>query len=418
VALAFGSLILWRSIVPTSEPPSAAMETLDPAVARAITAARMEVRKAPRRAAAWGKLGMIFLAHDLRAEANRCFAEAERLDSHEPRWPYYQAVTLSAGHPAAAIPKMQRATELGGASPTNPRLRLAELFLDSGKLEQAAECYRVVVHAEPRNTVAALGLARIFFAQDKLDDALAHARPAAEDVHTAKASRQLLAQIAERRGNREEAAAELRRASALPDDAPWPDPFAEEVARLATGRQARISRADQLLGANRPAEAAVLLRQITDEYPESDWAWMLLGRALLMSRNVAGAERALQHAERLAPNTVGTQYHLGVVALVKKDYENAAEHFEKAVQLQPDFAAAHCNLGRCLMQRGNRLLAEAQFRAAVRSQPDYAEAHTELAELLASDGRKGEAAEHLRHALALRPSDPRASKLLEQVGQP
>ena len=52
--------------------------------------------------------------HGFTDEASVCFAEAERLDPHEVRWPYYQAHFLSLTNPAAAIPEWRLAAERGG----------------------------------------------------------------------------------------------------------------------------------------------------------------------------------------------------------------------------------------------------------------------------------------------------------------
>lgn len=414
-----GAVCVWQRVrTPANlapEPPAVQLEGLDPAVARAIQSAGAAVRQFPRSGGAWGKLGMVFLAHDLPAEANSSFVQAERLDPREPRWPYYQAISLSSGKPEWAIPKLRRAAELCGEACSALILRLAELLLHQGHLEDAEKQLRRVLTREPEDPLATLGLARISFAQNKTEEALAHARRVSADVHTRKASHQLLAQVYGRLGNQDEAIAASRQATRLPEDAPWPDPFAEEVARLATGKQARISRADQLLGRNRVGEAIALLQEIVRDYPDADWAWMLLGRAFLMNRDITRAERALLNAVQLAPNSVLIQYHLGIVALAKKDYTVAAACFRKAIQLQPDFALAHGDLGTCLFVQGDRAGAEDAFRTALRCKPDYPHAHAGLGELLAAEQRQSEAVAHLRRAVELNPDDTRTSKLLERI---
>src|SRR5262245_6998529 len=76
----------WRGTA--AAPPEVDLAGAEPAVARAVEAARAEVLRAPRSAAAWGRLGMVLRAHDYGAEANECFAQAERLDAADPHWPY------------------------------------------------------------------------------------------------------------------------------------------------------------------------------------------------------------------------------------------------------------------------------------------------------------------------------------------
>lgn len=396
-------------------PPTAEQERIDPAVRQAIGSARAAVQQDPQSAAAWGKLGMVFLAHELPAQANISFAQAERLDSREPRWPYYQAVSLTSGQPEAAIPKLRRAAQLCGQDCIPCLLRLAELLLQHGAWDEAETHFRQVLRQEPNNPVAALGLARVYRAQGKQEEAVAQAGRAAGDVHTAKASQLFLAQVYARIGKQAEAIAARREAARLHEDVPWPDAFAEEVTRLSTGKQARISQADQFLGQNRPHEAITVLQDVVRDYPDADWAWLLLGRAFLTARDLSAAERALRRAAQLAPGSLLVHYHLGIVALVKKDYSEAAASFRKALQLQPDFALAHGDLGTCLFLQGDRAGAEEAFRMALRCKPDYAQAHAGLGELLSAQQRNVEAIGHLKQAVELNPSDAHAAKLLERI---
>src|SRR5262245_2511579 len=112
------------------EPPAVDLGGVDPAVTAAIETARAKVRQSPRSAAAWGLLGQVLVAHDFRADALTCFAEAERFDPRDPRWPHYQGLTLYLGDPNAALPKLRRAVELCGDNPAAPRLVLAEALLN------------------------------------------------------------------------------------------------------------------------------------------------------------------------------------------------------------------------------------------------------------------------------------------------
>src|SRR5437870_4774276 len=95
-------------------PPQVDLSFADPVVSRTIKEAYSEFRKNPRSGKAWGRLGMVLVAHDLRREGNDCFVQAERLDAREFRWPYYQGITLSQGDPETALVKLKQAVELSG----------------------------------------------------------------------------------------------------------------------------------------------------------------------------------------------------------------------------------------------------------------------------------------------------------------
>jgi cytochrome c-type biogenesis protein CcmH/NrfG len=75
----------------------------DPAVKRLLANCRTAVGQAPQSAAAWGKLGTAFFAHDYSDEAIFCFAVAERLDPRDARWPYFQGMIQNEKDPEAAM---------------------------------------------------------------------------------------------------------------------------------------------------------------------------------------------------------------------------------------------------------------------------------------------------------------------------
>jgi tetratricopeptide (TPR) repeat protein len=240
-------------------------------------------------------------------------------------------------------------------------------------------------------------------------------RPSA-NPGTRKEALVLTAQVRQRLGDAEAARATLDEAAAAPPPAPWPDPVYEGVLNLRAGKQAQLDRADRLLADQRVAEAVALLRQTVKDYPESDWAWLLLGRALLTGGgDAAGAETAFRESARLAPDAAGPQYHLGIVLLMRKQYAPAAARLRRAADLQPDFAPAHFNLGRCLLIQGDRAAAVGAFEAALRHQPGYADAHELLGEALAGQGKTAEAVKHLRQAVELNPASATAKSRLRRV---
>ena len=72
---------------------------------------RAAVGKSPQSAAAWGKLGMAFFAHDFAEEAKVCFATAERLDARDARWPYFQGLVRMESDLDAAIRRFTNDTK-------------------------------------------------------------------------------------------------------------------------------------------------------------------------------------------------------------------------------------------------------------------------------------------------------------------
>jgi tetratricopeptide (TPR) repeat protein len=392
--------------------PSLDWTGADAAVADAVEAARTAVRRSPHSASAWGHLGMILGAHEFAPEANACFLRAEQLDPHEGCWPYYQA---NVNDPEVAIAKLQRAAALLTNHSEVARLRLGELLLRQGRLDEAEVQFRRVLQQHPGNALAHLNLARIDRERGDIQASLKHLTGSMDDLHTRKASHLLAAEVHQRLGDEIAASQERQLAAKLPKDPDWPDPLAEEVRRLRTGKQVRLAAAAQLIGQGHAQQAADLLRQIVQDYPDSDWAWLLLGRSFLAQKNPAGAEPALRKAIQLAPTSMEAHFYLGVALLLQEKPKAAAASFHQAATIQPDFPDAHHNLAHCLLRQGDRRGAIEAFRAALNCKPNHIAAHLDLAEVLVQEGRNAEAIAHARYAADLNPAEPRAKKLLEQM---
>jgi tetratricopeptide (TPR) repeat protein len=384
-------------------------------VAAAVADARAAVVRAPRSGPAWGNYGMVLAAHGFADEALACFAEAERLQPDEPRWPYYAGSVRLRSEPAAAVADLRRAVARCGEGDSAPRLRLAEALLAQGEWDDAEGLFRQVVGGDPQNVRARLGLAEIAYERSRIDECLAQLRPCVGSPLTRKAAHALLAQVYQARHDPVAAAREARAAAELPDDLPWPDPYAEEMNDLRVGLQALVDRAHRLFQQGRPDEGLALLDQAVRQYPEADLAWVSYGNALRTAGRLAAAEAAFGRAVSLSPRMAEGQFGLGAVLLARKEYAPAAEAFARAAECDPGDAQAHYNRGVCLRELGRRAEAVEAFRAAVRCKPDAARPRRALAELLAEEGHAEEAEAQLREALALDPDDAEARRLLESL---
>jgi tetratricopeptide (TPR) repeat protein len=397
------------------EPPAVADEQLEPAVRAAIAEARSAVQQSPRRAATWGRLGMVLLAHGFPAEAEGCFVRAEQLDPREPRWPYYLGAVRSLNDTETAIPPWQRAVELLGDEADGPRLRLARALQEQGHADQARSHYQHLLERRPSHAAAHLGLARLAYEEGNWSDILAHLEHCAASLSCRKAAHTMLVEVYQRLGDQKAVDQELRLLATLPEDQAWPNPYSEELTRLRVDQRSRLKQATRLLDQNRLDEAIAGLRRLVREFPDMDAAWRALGFALFEQGDEVGAAKALQKALQLAPDSAEAQYYMGCVELNQRKPVMAAAYFRRATELKPDYALAHYNLGQCLKLQGDRADAIAAFRTAVDCRPYLAEAHRNLGELLAQEGRKAEALDQLRQAVALNPADAEARKLLQQL---
>jgi tetratricopeptide (TPR) repeat protein len=396
-------------------PPAIAPGGVDPAVAAAVAQYRAAVVRTPRSGAAWGKLGLVLVAHHIDPEARFCFVQAERLDPRNPRWPYLQAMVLNLEDSEEALRKLQRTVLLCADDFDAPRLRLGELLLGLGRYEAARDQFEEIASRGPGNSRAHLGLARVEFQCDRLNDAAQDVAEALRDRRTRKAAHQLLAEIEHRRQRPEAAADALKEAAALPEDQSWPDPYLEEIERFRTGRDAGLERAQQLLRQENAAEAAALLQTIVGDYPEDYRPWMLLSLALGDLGRVTAAEEAARTAVRLQDDSGDAHHFLGAVLFVQEKWGAASASFQRAAQLRPNSAEAHYMLGRCLLETGDRSRAVEAFRSALRCRPEFPDALAALADVLVREGGAAEVVAPLRRAVELNPLDHRIRRLLEQA---
>lgn len=410
-----GGGLLWRLRNQGPEPPVVRLPVPDLEVAGAIEQAREGVRRARRSSEAWGRLGLLLAAHDIFAEADACFVQAERLDPREPRWPYYHALSLYAGYPEAALPPLRQAVALWGDRAETARLWLAEMLLEQGCLDEAGQHFRRVLRKDLDNLRAHYGLGRLAFERGDLAGSLYYLRRSVKAPFARKGSHTLLAKVYQQQGDTAAAAGELRQAAGLANDPPWPDPLWEEVQGLKVGRLARLDRATQLVRQDRFDEAEALLRQLVRDYPDSSRPWIILGRLCMHRNRLPDAERALRTAVDLDPDSADAHFLLGVTLLQRGQPAVAGPHFRRVIAVKPTDAAAHSNLGLCLRRQGDRAGAVEALRTAVRCNPQLVDAHLYLGEWLAEDGRPAEAGTHLRQAAALAPDSAEVKSRLTRV---
>ena len=411
LALAAGGLYFWRQNAPP-EPPFIARPGIDPAIITAIAEARASVLRAPRSGPAWGRLGMVLSIHDILPEADLCFAQAERLDPHEPRWPYLRGLARSGDDPGAALPSLQRAAVLCGDLPA-PHLRLAELLIERGRLDEAEAQIKPVVQRDPHNARALLGLARLASARGQTREGLEYLKQSIQYATDVRASYALLATLEQRSGNQTAAEEAFRRAAQLPEGYVWPDPFLVEINQVRTGLAAMTDNAETWLKQGHVKQAVALMQQAVAQYPERASAWLVQGKALVLAGDASSAERALRQAIQLEPDSVAARTELGSALFAQAKYPEAEASYREALRINPKLAEAWFNLGLCLMNQRDSARSLEAFQNATRFKPDLTYAYIRRGQALGRLKRVPEAIEQMQHALQLSPTNQEAREMLD-----
>ena len=433
-AVGLGAAGVWwflgRSPAPPA-PPEAKGDRLDPGVVSAVQVVRQRVLKDPRSAQAWGDLGEVFLANELEDESLPCFAEAERLDASNPRWPYYQAgPLLNRGELETAVPILSRAAERcpftpgekgeGGDEAAAIRLRLAETLLTLGRQDEAETQIQSVLDRRPDDPRALFDLALLAVSREQWEAARADLLRCLGNPFTQQKARVQLAAVCGRLNDVADADAYRVQADHLPKDADWLDPFvAEYLSHWSVNKRDRYRVVEQYEAAGRFANALGVLRPMAAESPDDSLVHLTLGQCLAQMGDYGAAEIAFRRALALAPGKVQAQYYLGLNlfkegeqlagrgdadrARAERLFQEAASLARQALTTKPDYGYAYMVLGLSQKGRGRRSEALSALRQAVQCNPEVAEFHLYFGELLSDDGQAAEARSQLEEALRLAP---------------
>ena len=168
-------------------------------------------------------------------------------------------------------------------------------------------------------------------------------------------------------------------------------------------------------------DAETLAISITEQFPNHQFSWKVLGAALKQTGKLSESLVASQKSVQLAPQDVEAHNNMGVTLQEMGRLEDAEASYRQAITLKPDYAEAHSNLGVMLQEMGRLKDAEASCRKAIALRPHYADAHNNLGNALKEMGRLKNAEASYRQAIALKPDYDEAhnnlGKLLMKIGQ-
>jgi tetratricopeptide (TPR) repeat protein len=406
----------------------------DPEVRHALASARQDVLDHPRSAAAWGTLGMTLEAHLYEGEADRCFAQAARLDPADPRWPYFRGLYALKDDPDNALPFLRQAAETAGAdSPYREhlRLRLAEALLERQETDEAEGLFRGEWQRAPGNPRAAFGLGLIAAERGDRAGAAEFLRVAQKSPMSRKKATTRLAALARESGDSAAAAEHEKALAALPGDVPaWPDPLVEQIVALQVGRRSREHEVKELERQRHFAEAAQVYLKELEEQPTVA-AYLGAGVNLARLGDFDRALPLLRQAVQLDPDDAQAHYTLALILFLRAERAETAapgsaearEWFgeslapaRRATELKPDHARAYLHWGLALRHLRRPAEAVEPLRKGVACQPGDFDLQLALGEVLLDLQRREQARTHLENARRIEPGNPALARALERLG--
>lgn len=386
-----------------------------PRLAAAIEQARRQVESNRSSSAAWGRLGMLAMAHHYRPQARICFAEAARLAPRQFRWPYLAGVLEEETDLAGAIRSFESAAAL---SPDYVplRLRLARAHIRLNRLEDADRELRQAAELAPESPFPMTARGRLALAQGDLAAARDHFAAAVKIASWSREARLGLAQSLHRLGQVTQAYREQQTAQRLPAMAAEPpDPVLQEIEEQElTGRRLSMQ-ADEAIARGDVAAAVRALREVVRARPDLSRPLLNLGQLLEGQGQLREALDVFEEAVTRFPREPLAHFSLGTALELAGRHDEALAAYRQAGTLKPDYADAHYCLGLLLRKRQELSASADALRRAASSNPGFAPAHVALGMVLADLGDRHGSVAQLRLAAKLAPDDAELREQLERL---
>ena len=353
---------------PVGPPPEPDLSGIHPQSAEAISRLLAETRSHPDDAGKRADLGVAYELSGMLRAAEQSYRQAVALQRDEPRWHYYLAIAQARrGRLDSALRAMRRVQEL---EPTYlpAHLRQAGWLLDSGAVEEARRAFERSLELQPGDAAARLGLARAHLRSGNPQGAIELLEGlVAERDHPYYV--QMLGLAYRDAGDVGRAARMLGVGSPTGKPPGFADPWHGAKAELRSGYDAKLRKAEALLGQQRYAEAIELLHEALDETPDNPILLMALARAYSEVGRPGDQAATLQRALQARPNNVDVLLRLSEAFRSDGDLAQALRHVERAIVISPALGAAHALRGRCLIDAGRLDEARASIEAAMRHDP-------------------------------------------------
>lgn len=349
--------------VPPPPPDQAAIAALvAPATLADLDAATRRVSTSPRDATAWGALAQAYEVASINAEAEQCYSVAAELQPRDAKPRYRAAICASReGELDRALGRIDEVLELEPSYGPAWRRR-GTWLLELGRTDEARTAFEKVQELLPGAPDAPVGLAQVALLDDRVDEALTHARTARERAPEDRYIRLILGDALRRAGQADEAAEHL--AAGEGSRPSFLDPWSEAVTRERRKDEDAMERASGLEREGKWFSALRIYEDVESRRPDDTNVLLKKGRALIALERIADAA---QHFERAAQRFPG-DYDLRVGQADALRRTGAVEDAQRAlgviIERWPDRQEAHLLQGRILEDKNQLNAARRSFQAA------------------------------------------------------
>ena len=365
------------------------------------------------RAAAFGELGMLCQAHQLRPTARRCYRNAEALNPSEFRWPYLIGqCERDDGKLNEAAGAFRRALAIR-PDYLPALIQLAEVDLELGRHAPAEEVFRRALELDASCASALVGLARTSSARGDHRSAADHLERAIALQPRATALHYSLALAYRALGDPDRAESQMARRGS--QKVVISDPVLRDVMERNHSTRLLVDRGRAAAQSRSWTLAEGFLQAAVGRDPEQETARLLLGLVLDQLGRPSEALEHYQASLSLDPDNPRTHYGIALLYARERSDPQALGHFRRALELDPGLKQARRELARALERSGESALALTQYDTLLEDDPLNTEARLRAVLCLIRLGRHSDARARLDKDLIAFPAEAAFAHLLARL---
>ncbi len=274
--------------------------------------------------------GLAFYAESKLPQADAAFAAALKEDSNDIESAQMRGLTLfRLGRPADAIPLLELAGAQGSLGKADPNYILALCYMDTHRYDDARHAFAAQFGFPPDSAEAYLVAARMLLRREYLPIAQSYAQKSVELEPSLPLAHELLGEIALAGNHLDEAISQFEQEKAH-------NPLEGSIYDRLGDAYNRAAKYDE---AQRSLQEAILLE------PNSTGPYILLGKTMLRKGDAVAAATYLQRAEQMDPANYITHSLLGQAYRLLGRHDEATRETETAQRLQtasePKLSSSH-----------------------------------------------------------------------------
>ena len=383
--------------------------------ARASLLSRLENpgTRPPDLGAAYGELGMLFMATAYLDAARACFVNAQTLAPSDVRWPYYLGRLFQTQGPLdESVTSFERVLELRPDDMAASVL-LGDVHLARGDAAEAEVHFARALVLQPDLASARFGLGRAALARRDYARAVTELEEALALDPPATSIRYPLAMAYRGLGDSETAETHLRLQGDI--ETPTPDPLKQALDELLESPNAYNIRGGRALEVGNYPLAADYFRRGLALAPDDPSLRHRLGTALFQMGDARGATEQFEQVVRSSPEHTRAQFSLGVLRAASGRHDDAIERFSTALEYDPGYFQARAQLAAALARSGRAQESLVHYERLIEMDPTHADVNFDYALAFIRLQRYVEARDRLIEGRRLHPEQPAFTHALARV---